>query len=84
MKLVKEDINDGSQRLSSLLSPDPFAVGSDLEGETQIERGQISLHFDRELGSGVFKSITAVQDWELDPSTVDLDLDEFLDFHFLN
>lgn len=74
LKLVKEDINDGSQRLSSLFSPDPFAVGSDLEGETQIERGQISLHFDRELGSGVFKSITAVQDWELDPSTVDLDL----------
>ena len=77
LKLVKEDINDGSQRLSSLLSPDPFAVGSDLEGETQIERGQISLHFDRELGAGVFKSITALQDWELDPSTVDLDLSEF-------
>ena len=77
LKLVKEDINDGSQRLSSLLSPDPFAVGSDLEGETQIERGQISLHFDRELGAGIFKSITALQDWELDPSTVDLDLSEF-------
>lgn len=77
VKLVKEDINDGSQRLSSLFSPDKFAVGSDLEGETQIERGQISLHFDRELGSGIFKSITALQDWELDPSTVDLDLSEF-------
>ena len=74
VKLVKEDITDGSQRLSSLFSPDPFTVGSDLEGETQIERGQISLHLDRELGSGVFKSITALQDWELDPSTVDLDL----------
>lgn len=74
LKFVVEDINDGSQRLSSLFSPDPFIVASDLEGETQIERHQASLHLDRQFGWGQFKSITAVQDWEIDPSTVDLDL----------
>lgn len=74
LKFVVESINDGSQRLSSLFSPDPFVVGSDLEGETQIDRHQVSLHMDREFDWGQFKSITAVQDWDLDPSTVDLDL----------
>lgn len=74
LKLVTESIDDGSQRLSSLFSPDPFLVGSNLEGETQIDRNQISFHADREFGWGVFKSITALQDWDLNPSTVDLDL----------
>jgi len=74
IKLVTESIDDGSQRLSSLFSPDRFVVDSDLDGETQIDRNQISAHFDREFGGSVFKSITAFQDWELSPSTVDLDL----------
>lgn len=74
VKLVTESIDDGSQRLTSLFSPDPFVVGSNLEGETQIDRNQISVHLDREFEWGVFKSITAFQKWELDPSTVDLDL----------
>ncbi len=74
VKLVTESIDDGSQRLSSLFSPDRFTVDSDLAGETQIDRNQVSLHLDREFGWGVFKSVTAFQDWELSPSTVDLDL----------
>lgn len=74
LKLVTESIDDGSQRLSSLFSPDPFIVGSDLEGETQIDRTQMSFHLDRQFSWGQFKSITALQNWELDPSTVDLDL----------
>ncbi len=74
VKLVTESIDDGSQRLSSLFSPDPFVVGSNLEGETQIDRNQVSVHLDRQFDWGVFKSITAYQDWELNPSTVDLDL----------
>jgi iron complex outermembrane receptor protein len=74
LKLVTESIDDGSQRLSSLFSPDPFMVGSDLEGETQMERNQVSFHMDRQFSWGQFKSITALQNWELDPSTVDLDL----------
>lgn len=74
LKLVTESIDDGSQRLSSLFSPDRFIVGSDLEGETQIDRNQVSIHLDREFEWGGFKSITAFQDWELSPSTVDLDL----------
>jgi hypothetical protein len=74
LKLVTESVDDGSQRLSSLFSPDPFMVGSDLEGETQMERNQVSVHLDRQFSWGQFKSITALQNWKLDPSTVDLDL----------
>ncbi len=74
VKLLTESVDDGSQRLSSLFSPDKFTVGSNLEGETQIDRNQISAHLERTFDWGNFKSITAIQDWELDPSTVDLDL----------
>ncbi len=74
LKLAAESIDDGSQRLSSLFSPDPFTVGSDLEGETSIDKSQVSIHLMREFDWGVFKSISSLQDWELDPSTVDLDL----------
>ncbi len=74
LKAAAESIEDGSQRLSSLFSPDRFTVASDLEGETSIDKRQVSIHLMREFDWGLFKSISSLQDWELDPSTVDLDL----------
>ena len=75
LRVLAEGRDDGSQRLTSLLQfrPGPFTVASDLAGETSIERYQLSLHGRRDFEWGTLKSITSYQDWELDPSTVDLD-----------
>lgn len=74
LRVLAEHADDGSQRLSSLLSPDPFTVYSEIPGVTDIERQQVSLHgtFDRDAGR--FKTITSYQHWSIDPSVVDLDL----------
>lgn len=74
LRLFAEQIDDGSQRLSSLFSPDPFAVTSDNPGVTEIERYQISLHSRKSIAAGTFETIHGYQFWDLDPSTVDLDL----------
>lgn len=76
-RLFAEKIDDGSQRLSSLFSPDPFTVFSDNPGVTDLERYQLSLHTRKTLNSGTFESIHGYQFWDLDPSTVDLDLSTF-------
>jgi len=73
LRVLAEAMDDGSQRLTSLFSPDPYTVASDLAGETLIERYQVSLHGRRDFEWGTLESITSYQDWELDPSTVDLD-----------
>ena len=73
LRIAAEEMNDGSQRLSSLFSPDPFTVASNIPGETNIERYQVSLHGRRDFDWGRMKTITSYQDWSLDPSTVDLD-----------
>lgn len=73
-RLFAERIDDGSQRLSSLFSPDPFTVFSDRPGVTEIERYQLSLHSRKTLAAGTFETIHGYQFWDLDPSTVDLDL----------
>lgn len=82
LRVLAERSRDGSQRLSALPSNmfppaftgDPFKVNSDLAGQTDMDRYQLSLHGRRDFGWGTLKSITSYQNWELDPSTVDLDL----------
>lgn len=74
LRVSAERADDGGQRLSLLGSPDPFQVYSDIPGESVMERYQISLHYTKEGPWGRFKSITAWQDWWLDPGVTDLDL----------
>lgn len=74
LRILAEREDDGSQRLSRLDSPDPFQVASDIAGESVIERQQVSLHWTKEGTWGKLKSITAWQNWQLDPSVTDLDL----------
>ena len=74
LRVLAERADDGGQRLSLLANPDPFRVYSDIPGETVMERHQVSLHWTKEGSWGRFKSITAWQDWKLDPSVTDLDL----------
>ncbi len=87
-RAMYERTRDGSQRLTALpgvasafgpiidstRAQDPFEVTSDLAGRTEIDRLQLSLHLDQDLGWANFKSITAFSSWELGPNTVDLDL----------
>jgi iron complex outermembrane receptor protein len=74
LRVMVERADDGGPRLSSLDSNDPFRVESEIPGKTVTERHQISLHYTKEGAWGRFKSITAWQDWKLDPSITDLDL----------
>ncbi len=53
---------------------DTRTVDSDLRGQNESERYQLSLHTRRDLGWGTFKSIASYQNWDLGPQTVDLDL----------
>ena len=90
-RALYEGTRDGSQRLTGLpgvvsdfgafvdssRAQDFLEVNSDLEGETEIDRLQFSLHFDQDFGWGSLKSITSYQTWELSPNTVDLDLTAF-------
>ena len=74
LRILAERADDGSQRLTSLASPDPFTVNSEIPGVTDLERQQVSLHGTFHRNWGTFKSITSFQHWKLDPSIVDLDL----------
>jgi iron complex outermembrane receptor protein len=74
LRFYAEHINDGSQRLSSLFSPDPFNDSSDFRGVTDLERYQFSIHSRKDLDWGKMETITSYQTWDLNPSTVDLDL----------
>ncbi len=74
LRFFTEHVNDGSQRLSSLSSPDPFNDASDFRGFTDLERYQWSIHSRKDLHWGKLETITSYQTWDLDPSTVDLDL----------
>lgn len=72
--LLVERVSDDATRLTSLFSPDPFAVASDLNGETAIERLQFSFQFKRKFSWGSLTATTSRQQWDLDPSLTDLDL----------
>ncbi len=74
LRFLAESTDDGSQRLTSLFSPDPYTVASNVAGETVIDRYQLSLHGRQDFAWGTLKSVTSWQYWELDPSVVDLDL----------
>jgi iron complex outermembrane receptor protein len=82
--LLSETFDDGGQRLSSLFNPltgarnpDPFKVSSDLRGETQIDRLQLHFQARKKLDFGTLIATTARQEFDLDPSTTDLDLSQF-------
>ncbi len=72
--LVAEKIDDGAQRLSSLFSPDPYKVQSDVRGETQIDRLSLSFQVKHKLPFGTVIATTARQEFDLNPSVTDLDL----------
>jgi iron complex outermembrane receptor protein len=74
LRFYTEHIDDGSQRLSSLFSPDIFEDSSDFRGQSNLERYQWSLHSRKDLSWGKLETIHSYQTWDLDPSTVDLDL----------
>ena len=74
LRFYAENVDDGSQRLTSLFSPDSFTDASDFRGATDLERYQTSLHSRKNLSWGKIETITSYQTWDLDPSTVDLDL----------
>lgn len=87
-RAMVETNRDGAQRLTALpgvssqfgpgidflRSQDVFTNNSDFEGRTDLDRLQLSLHTNQDLGWANFKSISSFQKWELDPSTADLDL----------
>ena len=73
LRFYAEHIDDGSQRLGSLFSPDPFTDSSDFRGATDLERYQWSLHTRKDFAWGKMETISSYQTWDLDPSTVDLD-----------
>ncbi|MES2923865.1 MAG: TonB-dependent receptor [Verrucomicrobiota bacterium] len=74
LRFYAEHVDDGSQRLSSLFSPDPFTDSSDFRGVTDLERYQWSFHSRKDFTWGKMETISSYQMWDLDPSTVDLDL----------
>lgn len=89
-RALYEQTRDGSQRLTAVQNPNPvfgpidgfratnrFRSQSDLEGRTEIDRFQLSLHFEQDLNWATLKSITSYQRWDLGPSTADLDLTPF-------
>ncbi len=69
-----EKAGDDATRLSSLLSPDPFTVASNINGETSVERYQYSAQYRRRFDWGSLTATSAFQTWQLDPSLTDLDL----------
>lgn len=69
-----EKVDDDATRLTSLFSPDRYAVASDLNGETSLDRLQLSFQAKKKLAGGTFISTTSRQDWDLDPASTDLDL----------
>lgn len=76
-----ESVDDGATRLSSLFSPDPYEVSSDVDGTTELERLQLNFQLRKELERGELTATTSYQDWEMNPNLTDLDLSAF-DFGF--
>ena len=72
--LTMEKASDDATRLTSLFSPDPFKVASDINGATKVERLQLSLQAKKTFAWGTMTVTTSSQDWDLDPSINDLDL----------
>ncbi|MDA0348360.1 MAG: TonB-dependent receptor [Verrucomicrobia bacterium] len=79
--IFAESINDGATRLSSLFSPDPYEVSSNVEGITELDRMQLNFQLTKAFDQGELTATTSYQDWDLDPNLTDLDL-SFFDFGF--
>ena len=79
--IFAESINDGATRLSSLFSPDPFEVSSNVEGITELDHMQLNFQLTKDFDQGELTATTSFQDWELHPNLTDLDLSLF-DFGF--
>lgn len=77
LRFAAEQVDDGSQRLTSLMSSNPFRVASNVEGESELDRYQLSFHARKDFDWGTVKSITSWQDYDLGPQIVDLDLMSF-------
>ncbi|MEY4941648.1 MAG: hypothetical protein RIQ93_3383 [Verrucomicrobiota bacterium] len=69
-----EKVDDAAVRLSSLFSPDPYVVASDLNSETKLDRLQLSFQAKKGFAWGTLIATTSHQDWEVDPASTDLDL----------
>ncbi|MEY2881390.1 MAG: hypothetical protein RLZZ15_3770 [Verrucomicrobiota bacterium] len=69
-----EKTSDDATRLTSLFSPNPFQVASDVNGETKLERLQLSLQAKKTFAWGAVSVTSSRQKWDLDPSITDLDL----------
>ncbi|MCZ6673849.1 MAG: TonB-dependent receptor [Verrucomicrobia bacterium] len=76
-----ETVDDGATRLSSLFSPDPYEVSSNIAGVTELDRFQLNFQLKKQLDQGQIISTTSYQDWDLNPSLTDLDFSP-LDFGF--
>ncbi|MCB1120538.1 MAG: TonB-dependent receptor plug domain-containing protein, partial [Verrucomicrobiae bacterium] len=76
-----EEVDDGATRLSSLLSPDPYQVSSNVRGVTQLDRLQLNFQFRKQLDAGELTATSSYQDWDLNPSLTELDLSPY-DFGF--
>ena len=74
LSLRHERLSDDATRITSLFSPDRFSVASEINGETRIERTQLSAQLRRSFGWGSLVATSARQSWKLDPSLTDLDL----------
>ena len=72
--LTLENTSDDATRLTSLFSRNPFEVASDLNGETKVERLQLSLQAKKTFTWGSLTATTSQQQWDLNPSVTDLDL----------
>jgi iron complex outermembrane receptor protein len=79
--IFAESIDDGATRLSSLFSPDPFEVSSNVVGKTELDRLQLHFQLKKQFDAGQLTATTSYQDWDLNPSLTDLDLSPF-DFGF--
>lgn len=69
-----ERTRDDDNRLSSLFSRDRYAVSSNLNGTTNIDRLDLSLQARRRFDWGTVTSTTSRQKFDVDPSVTDLDL----------
>lgn len=69
-----ENVDDDATRLSSLFSPDPFTVASDLNGRTSLDREQFSFQARQKFSWGSLVATTSRQEWDLNPAENDLDL----------
>ncbi len=69
-----ERFDDGAQPITPLDPEDRYQVESDLDAITQLDTQMQALRIERRFDWGRVVSITARQDWDLDPNTVDLDL----------